>query len=64
MLLKVEEVTSVLMDYDKAVSWNPALTKTQVLARPHEELMLTYHVTCKYKGGQLFLLVNIIAILL
>ena len=45
LLLKVEEVTSVLMDYDKAVSWNPALTKTQVLARPDEKLMLTYQVT-------------------
>ena len=41
----MEEVISVLMDYDKAVTWNPALTKTEILARPDEELMLTYQVT-------------------
>lgn len=41
----MEEVISVLMDYDKAVTWNPALTKTQILARLDEELMLTYQVT-------------------
>ena len=41
----MEEVISVLMDYDKAVTWNPALAKTQILARPDEELMLTYQVT-------------------
>ena len=41
----MEEVISVLMDYDKAVTWNPALTKTQILAKPDEELMLTYQVT-------------------
>ena len=30
------------MDYDKAASWNPALAYTQILAKPDEELMLTY----------------------
>ena len=41
----MEEVISVLMEYDKAVTWNPALAQTQILARPDEELMLTYQVT-------------------
>ena len=41
----MEDVISVLMDYDKAVSWNPALAHTEILARPDEELMLTYQVT-------------------
>ncbi len=41
----MDDVISVLMDYDKAVSWNPALAQTQILARPDEELMLTYQVT-------------------